>query len=89
VAELNQELPEEGQAEPHHVVVVALDAGDESAPEAIDGERAGHVERLAGGDVRIDLVVGQVGEVDHRGRRRGRDAAGSQVAERVTGVQHA
>ena len=29
VAELSQEVPQQGQAEPHHVVVVALDAGDE------------------------------------------------------------
>ena len=89
VAELSQEVPEQRQAEPHHVVVVALDAGDEGAAEAVDGERAGHVQRLAGGDVVVDLVVGQVGEVDHRGRRRGRDAVGGRVVQRVPGVQHA
>jgi hypothetical protein len=69
--------------------MVALDAGDEGAAEAVDGEGAGHVERLTGGDVVVDLVVGQVGKVDHRGRRRGRDAAGRGVVKRVPGVQHA
>ena len=44
-------------------------AGHERAAEAVDGEGAGDVQRLAGRDVRRDLVVGDVGEVHGGGRR--------------------
>ena len=62
--EFRQQLPDQRQAQPDHVVVVALDPGDERAAQAVDGERPRDVQRLAGGDVRRDLVVGDVGEVD-------------------------
>jgi hypothetical protein len=45
-------------------VVVALDPGHEGTPESVDGERSGHRQRFPGGDVRRDLVVAEVGEVD-------------------------
>ena len=58
-------------------------------PEAVDGEGAGDVQRLAGRDVRRDLLVAHVGEVHGgRGGRRG-GAPGGGVAQAVTGAQHA
>ena len=53
-----------GQRQADHRAVVALDPGDERAAQAVDGERAGHLQRLAGGHVGVDLGVGDVGEVD-------------------------
>ena len=72
VTQLRDELPDQRQAHPDHVVVVALDAGDERAAEPVDGERAGDDQRLAGRDVRRDLLVADVREVHggRRGRRR-------------------
>ena len=88
MAELGHQLPDQRQAHPHHVVVVALDRGDEGTTEAVHGERAGHVQRLAGGDVRRDLLVGDLGEV-HRGRRGGGGhPAGRGVVQAVAGPQH-
>ena len=90
VTELGHQPPEQRQADADHVVVVALDAGDERAAEPVDRERAGHVQRLAGRDV------------GRRSRRRTRrrsgpwsrrsrppTLAGGRVAQAVTGVQHA
>ena len=87
--QFRHQVPDQRQAQPDHVVVVALDPGDERAAQAVDGERPRDVQRLAGGDVRRDLVVGDVGEVDRGRRRRGGDVAGRGVAQAVTGVQDA
>jgi len=89
VAEFRHQLAHQRETEPDDVVVVALDAGDEGAAEPVDGERAGHLQRLAGRDVRRDLGVGDVGEVHGRGCRRGGDVAGGGVVEAVAGEQHA
>jgi hypothetical protein len=70
-------------------VVVALDPGHEGAAEAVDRERSRHVQRLAGLDVRRDLVVAHVGEV-HDGRAgRACRSPGRRVGQEVTGVQDA
>ena len=89
MAELGHQLPQQREAHAHHGVVVALDPRDEGAAEAVDRERTGDVQRLAGGDVRRDLVVVEVGEVDDRGRGRRGGAAVDGVAQAVTRVQHA
>jgi len=49
-------------------VRIATYLADKRRPEAVDGERTGNLQRLAGGDVRIDLVIGHVGEL-HKRRR--------------------
>ena len=46
-----------GQRDADDVARVALDARDERAAQAVEGERAGHPQRLAGGDVGLDLGV--------------------------------
>ena len=60
----------------------------ERAAQAVDGERPGDLQRLAGGDVRRDLVVGDVREVHGRPGGRPRLAGGG-VAQAVAGVQDA
>src|SRR5262245_35944197 len=72
--ELVQQPAQQRQADPDHRSMVAVDALHEPAAQAIDGERAGDVEWLAGGDIGRDLVIAHGGE-GHRGaahpRRRG------------------
>jgi len=55
----------EGQAD--HVEVVAFDARDEAAAEALDGVGAGFVVRLAGREIARDVVVRKRNEVDEGG----------------------
>ena len=55
--DLGQQLAQQGQAEPDDVAGVPLDAGDERAAQPVEGEGAGHPQRLAGPDVVLDLGV--------------------------------
>src|SRR5215813_11080397 len=57
--------PEPGQRAAEHVVVVAADLLDEPAAPAVQRERARHLQRLAAGDVRVDLGRARLAEPDH------------------------
>ena len=65
MAELDDQVAEQRQAQPDDVVVVALDPGDERAAEPVDGEGARDLKRLCatGGSVRGGTVEIQG---DHR-----------------------
>ena len=58
-ADLGEQPAQDGQGQADDVGRVAVDAVDEPAAEAVDGERAGDPQRLAGGDVGVDLGVGR------------------------------
>ncbi len=47
-------------------MVVALDAGDERTAKAVDGEAAGDLEGFTSADVRRDVLIRHLGEVDRR-----------------------
>src|SRR3954451_18365147 len=49
---------------------IAFDVADEGTPETVDREGTGHVERLTGRHVSLDLGVADVGEMHGRGRHR-------------------
>ena len=67
---------------------VTLDPRDECRSEAIDGERPGDLQRLAGRDVRRDLVVRHAGEA-HGCLGDGCSARlGGRVDHTVTGHEH-
>src|SRR5690606_13641271 len=83
------------ERETHHSMRVAVDGIDERASAAVDREAARDAERLTGGDVRVDLLVGEVreGELAARGRAEGRAGAAvlriAVIHEPVPGMQHA
>jgi MFS family permease len=84
-----EQVAEHRQGQADDVPVVALDPGDERPAPAVEGERARDRQRLAAGHVRLDLVVGDVGEEDRgRGDRRGALVRPG-VDQAVAGVQHA
>src|SRR5690606_37866370 len=93
--ELTEQVAQHGQAHPDDCVVVALDGADVGPTEPVDGERPRHPQGLAGRDVRLDLLVTQVGEVHERGGRGPDGAAGPasfdvpEVDEPVAGVEYA
>lgn len=62
VAELVEHQPQQGQAQPDDVVRVAGHPAHKRTAEAVEGEGAGDGERLAGGDVGVDLFVADGGE---------------------------
>ncbi len=86
-----QQLAQQREAQPDDGVMVALEPRDERPADPVDGERTGHRERLPGRHVRVDLGVGQVGEVHQRrgGRPGGAGRAVAGVHQPVAGVQHA
>ena len=94
-AELAHQLAQQGERDADDVARVALDARDVRPAQAVEGEGPGHPQRLAGGDVGVDLGVVEVGEVHRRGCRAAHHAAGAagvgvaQVDQPVAGVQHA
>ena len=51
--ELGEHRAQQRQRQPGDVARVAVDAVDEPAAEPVEGERAGHPQRLAGGDVGV------------------------------------
>ena len=59
------------------------------AAEAIDSEPASHLEGLSAGHICFDLLIGELGEVDQRGRdcRSSDDCLASVKHHMVTGVQ--
>ena len=65
-AELGEQSAKQGQRQADDGAVVALDPLHERPAPPVDRERAGDAQRLAGRDVGVDLLVGQVGEVDDR-----------------------
>ena len=62
--DVDEQLAQQRQRDPDDVVVVTLQTGDERAAEPVDGEGSGHPQRLARGDVGVDLLVGEFREVD-------------------------
>ena len=64
-AELGQQRAQQGQRQAEHRAVVAVDAVDERGAVAVEREPAGHRQRLAGGDVGVDLGVGRAAEAHH------------------------
>ncbi|MCU1413831.1 MAG: hypothetical protein JWN80_1171 [Microbacteriaceae bacterium] len=70
---------------------VTIDARDEGRTEAVDGERPGDLERLAGGDVRVDFGVRDVGSEGDGRRRDGAfrtaDGAATVVDQPVAGME--
>src|SRR5690606_12619737 len=77
----------QGKRDADHVVMVALDAGDERSTQAVDGEAAGDREWFPGGDVGVDLAIGQVGEVDDRRRGPGCRTSAADLGHAVPGVE--
>src|SRR5215207_11525999 len=57
--ECDEHGSQQRKRESDDVVVVAFDAADEGPAEPVDGEGAGYLKRLSGGDVCSDFVVGQ------------------------------
>ena len=55
---------DEGEGKADDVEVVALDAGDPASGEALDGVGSGFIHGLAGGDVGVDVFVGECEEAD-------------------------
>jgi putative flippase GtrA len=68
MTELVEHEPQQRDADADDVVLVAGDAADEGAADPVEGEGAGHVQRLTGGDVGSDLLLGDPGEPDLRRR---------------------
>ena len=62
--ELGEQLAEEGQRQPDHVAGIAHHPFDERRGAAVDGEGPGHFQRIAGGQVGVELGIGGVGEPD-------------------------
>src|SRR5690606_4145687 len=85
VPELVEQVAQQRQRETQHVAVVALDALDEPAAASFDAEPSGQVERLAGGDVGGDLLLGGAAEVDDGGRGLGGLLARGDVDHAVAG----
>lgn len=86
-------MTEGRQGHPYDGRRVAFDAVDEGAAEAVDRERACHLEGFAGRDVRGDLVVCHVGREGHGclgyGVHLARGNRGPHAHHGVPGVQHA
>jgi hypothetical protein len=79
---------EKRKGKPDNIAVIPLDPLDEGATATVNGERPGNMQRLAGGNIRIDLPVGKIGEVHHRGP----DILGlpptDKIGEMVPGAEH-
>ena len=83
-----QQATQQRQRQADDVAVVADDAVEERRRPAVEREAAGDLERLAGGEVGLELGVGVVTEV-HLGRRHvGRLAPGGRVDDAVAGAEH-
>ena len=92
-AESSAQVPHGRQGHPDDRRRVALDAFDERAAEAVDGEGARDLQRLAGGDVGGDLGIRDVGDErdgcrGHRGLLAGRPT-GLDPDDAVAGVEDA
>src|SRR5665647_1308419 len=93
--DLCEHLAQQRQTDADDVVVIALDAGDKGTSKTVDREASCNIQRFAGRDVRRDLLVGDVGEVDGGRRDGAHRGAGAPVAvvpvvdQPVAGVQHA
>src|SRR5690348_8795885 len=68
--QLREKSPQYGQRDADDVAGVAVDALDEPAAEAVDGEGARDLHRFAGAHVRGDLRIGHIGEPHRRTRDR-------------------
>ena len=58
-AEFGEQPPQQRQADPDHVVRIAVDGGHVSSAEPVHGECAGDLPGLTRGHVGVDLVVGE------------------------------
>src|SRR5674476_1196068 len=65
-AEVGEHHAEEREADADDVVRVPFEAGDERAAEPVDRAAAGDGFGLTRRDVRLDLLLGQVREMDQR-----------------------
>ena len=64
-AQVEQDLPQQGEGDPDHVVWIAFDPRDEGATQPVDGEGASHPAGFAPRDIGGDLLIGDVGEFHH------------------------
>ena len=64
---LAQEVEGGGDGETNYVEEVAFDAGDPAGGVALDAVGTGFVERISGGEVVGEVIVGDVGEEDAGG----------------------
>jgi len=83
--ELTEQRPQGRQREADYGVGVSDHRGDEWRTEAVYRKGAGYLERFAGRDVGIDLVVGDVGGEGDSGRRDVADCATNGATRATSG----
>ena len=79
--------PGQRQAQADDAVRIALDAVDERAAEAFQRKGAGHLQRLAGGDVAFDVTVGIIAEMHDGVAGAAGHAPSGEVDQTVAGPQ--
>ncbi|SDL63109.1 DNA-binding transcriptional regulator, GntR family [Glycomyces sambucus] len=85
--QLAEHPAQQGHRQADHGARVALDAVDERRAVPVEGEGPGDVERFARGDVRGDLLVGDLREVDHGAGGAHDLPVGLGVDEAMSGVE--
>ena len=86
-AQLAGQPPGQRQAQADDAVRIALDAVDERAAESFQRKGAGHLQRLSGGDVALDVTVGIVAEMHDGVAGAAGHAPGGEVDQAVAGPQ--
>ena len=67
-AQVEQDLPQQGQGQADHIVWISLDTCDKCATQPVDGECASHPAGFAARHVGGDLLIRDIGELHHRAR---------------------
>src|SRR5690625_7871727 len=63
-ADLGEQVAQQGEGQADDSVRITVDGRDERPGPTVNGEATGHAQGLAGGDVGIDLLVGDGSEGD-------------------------
>ena len=82
-------MPSQRQAEADDAVRIALDAVNERTTEALERERTGDFQRLASGDVPLDVIVGELTEMHFGVTCTAHSTSGCKIDEAVAGPQFA
>ena len=82
-------MPSQRQAEADDTVRIALDAVNERTTEALERERTGDFQRLASGDVPLDVIVGELTEMHFGVTCTAHSTSGCKIDEAVAGPQFA
>ena len=82
-------MPSQRQAEADDTVRITLDAVNERTTEALERERTGDFQRLASGDVPLDIILGELAEMHFGVTRAAHSTSGCKIDKAVAGPQFA